>query len=61
MTLGVDLRAAPVSAYCWKHRCDHNRNLTIVNDQMDQTFRFMHSKDGCNPVLDCSSECAMAC
>ncbi|STT49818.1 phosphoglucomutase [Klebsiella pneumoniae] len=35
-------------------------NLTIVNDQVDQTFRFMHlDKDGAIR-MDCSSECAMA-
>ncbi|MGU0015928.1 hypothetical protein ACVXG9_09865 [Escherichia coli] len=38
----------------------YNLNLTIVNDQVDQTFRFMHlDKDGAIR-MDCSSECAMA-
>ncbi len=45
----------------WKRIGEHYKlNLTIVNDQVNQTFRFMHlDKDGAIR-MDCSSECAMA-
>ena len=45
----------------WKRIAEHYKlDLTIVNDHVDQTFRFMHlDKDGAIR-MDCSSECAMA-
>lgn len=60
LTLGVDPLGGSGIEY-WKRIAKHyNLNLTIVNDHVDQTFRFMHlDKDGAIR-MDCSSECAMA-
>lgn len=60
LTLGVDPLGGSGIEY-WKRIGEHYKlNLTIVNDQVDQTFRFMHlDKDGAIR-MDCSSECAMA-
>lgn len=60
LTLGVDPLGGSGIEY-WKRIASHyNLNLTLVNDQVDQTFRFMHlDKDGAIR-MDCSSECAMA-
>ena len=60
LTLGVDPMGGSGIEY-WKRIGEYyNLNLTIVNDQVDQTFRFMHlDKDGAIR-MDCSSECAMA-
>lgn len=60
LTLGVDPLGGSGIEY-WKRIAEHyNLNLTIVNDHVDQTFRFMHlDKDGAIR-MDCSSECAMA-
>ncbi|MGS9179464.1 phosphoglucomutase, alpha-D-glucose phosphate-specific, partial [Salmonella enterica subsp. enterica serovar Infantis] len=45
----------------WKRIAEHYKlKLTLVNDQVDQTFRFMLlTKDGAIRMV-CSSECAMA-
>lgn len=53
--------AVPVFIEYWKRIGEVLQpQLTIVNDQVDQTFRFMHlDKDGAIR-MDCSSECAMA-
>ena len=47
LTLGVDPLGGSGIEY-WKRIGEYyNLNLTIVNDQVDQTFRFMHlDKDG---------------
>lgn len=60
LTLGVDPLGGSGIEY-WKRIAEHYKlNLTLVNDQVDQTFRFMHlDKDGAIR-MDCSSECAMA-
>lgn len=60
LTLGVDPLGGSGIEY-WKRIASHyNLNLTLVNDSVDQTFRFMHlDKDGAIR-MDCSSECAMA-
>lgn len=60
LTLGVDPLGGSGIEY-WKRIAKHYKlNLTLVNDQVDQTFRFMHlDKDGAIR-MDCSSECAMA-
>lgn len=60
LTLGVDPLGGSGIKY-WKRIASHyNLNLTLVNDSVDQTFRFMHlDKDGAIR-MDCSSECAMA-
>ncbi|MEA1064437.1 phosphoglucomutase (alpha-D-glucose-1,6-bisphosphate-dependent) [Erwinia sp. HR93] len=60
LKLGVDPLGGSGIAY-WQRIAEHYQlNLTIVNDQIDQTFRFMHlDKDGAIR-MDCSSECAMA-
>jgi phosphoglucomutase len=60
LTLGVDPLGGSGIEY-WKRIAEHYKlNLTIVNDHVDQTFRFMHlDKDGAIR-MDCSSECAMA-
>ncbi len=43
LTLGVDPLGGSGIEY-WKRIGEHYKlNLTIVNDQVDQTFRFMHS------------------
>lgn len=55
LTLGVDPLGGSGIEY-WKRIGEYyNLNLTIVNDQVDQTFRFMHlDKDGAIR-MDCSS------
>ncbi|MBN0848371.1 phosphoglucomutase, alpha-D-glucose phosphate-specific, partial [Pseudomonas aeruginosa] len=55
LTLGVDPLGGSGIEY-WKRIGEHYKlNLTIVNDQVDQTFRFMHlDKDGAIR-MDCSS------
>lgn len=60
LKLGVDPLGGSGIEY-WQRIAKHyNLDLTIVNDQVDQTFRFMHlDKDGAIR-MDCSSECAMA-
>ncbi|CAJ0992989.1 phosphoglucomutase (alpha-D-glucose-1,6-bisphosphate-dependent) [Pantoea sp. Nvir] len=60
LKLGVDpLGGSGIES--WKRIAEsYKLNLTIVNDAIDQTFRFMHlDKDGV-VRMDCSSECAMA-
>ena len=60
LTLGVDPLGGSGIAY-WQRIAEHYQlNITLVNDAIDQTFRFMHlDKDGV-VRMDCSSECAMA-
>ncbi len=60
LKLGVDPLGGSGIEY-WKRIAEHYKlDLTIVNDHVDQTFRFMHlDKDGAIR-MDCSSECAMA-
>ncbi|PIJ48773.1 phosphoglucomutase, alpha-D-glucose phosphate-specific [Erwinia sp. OLTSP20] len=60
LNIGVDPLGGSGMAY-WQRIAEHYQlNLTIVNDAIDQTFRFMHlDKDGA-VRMDCSSECAMA-
>ena len=60
LTLGVDPLGGSGIAY-WQRIAEHYQlNITLVNDAIDQTFRFMHlDKDGA-VRMDCSSECAMA-
>ncbi|AIX74442.1 MAG: phosphoglucomutase (alpha-D-glucose-1,6-bisphosphate-dependent) [Mixta calida] len=60
LKIGVDPLGGSGMAY-WKRIAEHYQlDLTIVNDAIDQTFRFMHlDKDGA-VRMDCSSECAMA-
>ncbi|HGK5935635.1 TPA: phosphoglucomutase, alpha-D-glucose phosphate-specific [Klebsiella pneumoniae] len=60
LKLGIDPLGGSGIEY-WKRIAGHYKlDLTIVNDHVDQTFRFMHlDKDGAIR-MDCSSECAMA-
>lgn len=60
LKLGVDPLGGSGIEY-WKRIAEYYKlDLTIVNDHVDQTFRFMHlDKDGAIR-MDCSSECAMA-
>ena len=60
LKIGVDPLGGSGIAY-WQRIAEHYKlDLTIVNDAVDQTFRFMHlDKDGA-VRMDCSSECAMA-
>lgn len=60
LKIGVDPLGGSGMAY-WQRIAEHYQlDLTIVNDAIDQTFRFMHlDKDGA-VRMDCSSECAMA-
>ncbi|PIJ69397.1 MULTISPECIES: phosphoglucomutase (alpha-D-glucose-1,6-bisphosphate-dependent) [unclassified Erwinia] len=60
LNIGVDPLGGSGMAY-WQRIAEHYQlKLTIVNDAIDQTFRFMHlDKDGA-VRMDCSSECAMA-
>ncbi len=60
LTLGVDPLGGSGISY-WPRIAEHYQlNITLVNDAIDQTFRFMHlDKDGAIR-MDCSSECAMA-
>lgn len=59
LKIGVDPFGGSGIAY-WKRIADHYKlDVTIVNDVIDQTFRFMHlDKDGV-VRMDCSSEYAM--
>ena len=58
--LGVDPLGGSGIEY-WKRIAEHYQlDITLVNDHVDQTFRFMHlDKDGA-VRMDCSSESAMA-
>ena len=60
LKIGVDPLGGSGIAY-WQRIAEHYQlDLTLVNDAVDQTFRFMHlDKDGV-VRMDCSSECAMA-
>lgn len=60
LKMGVDPLGGSGIEY-WKRIAEYYQlDLTLVNDQVDQTFRFMHlDKDGAIR-MDCSSECAMA-
>ncbi|RRZ93775.1 phosphoglucomutase (alpha-D-glucose-1,6-bisphosphate-dependent) [Erwinia sp. 198] len=60
LKIGVDPLGGSGIAY-WQRIAEYyNLDLTIVNDSVDQTFRFMHlDKDGVIR-MDCSSESAMA-
>lgn len=60
LKIGVDPLGGSGIAY-WQRIAEfYNLDLTIVNDAVDQTFRFMHlDKDGVIR-MDCSSESAMA-
>lgn len=60
LKIGVDPLGGSGIAY-WQRIAEfYNLDLTIVNDSIDQTFRFMHlDKDGVIR-MDCSSESAMA-
>ncbi|EKN6003545.1 alpha-D-glucose phosphate-specific phosphoglucomutase, partial [Yersinia enterocolitica] len=45
----------------WQRIAEHYKlDLTLVNDSIDQTFRFMHLDHDGVIRMDCSSECAMA-
>lgn len=60
MTLGVDPLGGSGIAY-WQRIAEHyHLDLTLVNDQVDPTFRFMHLDHDGVIRMDCSSECAMA-
>lgn len=60
LKIGVDPLGGSGIAY-WQRIAEfYNLDLTIVNDSVDQTFRFMHlDKDGVIR-MDCSSESAMS-
>ena len=59
LTLGVDPLGGSGIEY-WKRIGEHYKlNLTIVNDQVDQTFRFMHLDKDSHPH-GLLLECAMA-
>ncbi|WP_428945562.1 phosphoglucomutase (alpha-D-glucose-1,6-bisphosphate-dependent) [Pantoea sp. FN060301] len=60
LKIGVDPLGGSGIAY-WQRIAEfYKLDLTIVNDSVDQTFRFMHlDKDGAIR-MDCSSESAMA-
>lgn len=60
LKLGVDPLGGSGIEYWRRIAVHYQLDLTLVNDQLDQTFRFMHlDKDGAIR-MDCSSECAMA-
>ncbi|QKJ86392.1 Phosphoglucomutase [Paramixta manurensis] len=60
LKIGVDPLGGSGIAYWHRIAEFYQLDLTIVNDEVDQTFRFMHlDKDGAIR-MDCSSECAMA-
>lgn len=60
LTLGVDPLGGSGIEYWQRISERYKLNLTLVNDHIDQTFRFMHlDKDGV-VRMDCSSENAMA-
>ncbi len=60
LTLGVDPLGGSGIAY-WQRISEHYKlDLTLVNDSIDQTFRFMHLDHDGVIRMDCSSESAMA-
>lgn len=60
LKLGVDPLGGSGIAY-WQRIAEHyNLDLTLVNDSIDQTFRFMHLDHDGIIRMDCSSESAMA-
>lgn len=60
LKLGVDPLGGSGIAY-WQRIGEHYKlDLTLVNDSIDQTFRFMHLDHDGVIRMDCSSESAMA-
>ena len=60
LKLGVDPLGGSGIAY-WQRIAEHYKlDLTLVNDAIDQTFRFMHLDHDGIIRMDCSSESAMA-
>lgn len=60
LKLGVDPLGGSGIEY-WKRIAEHYQlDLTLVNDNVDQTFRFMHLDKDEVIRMDCSSESAMA-
>ncbi|WP_432322040.1 phosphoglucomutase (alpha-D-glucose-1,6-bisphosphate-dependent) [Yersinia enterocolitica] len=60
LKLGVDPLGGSGIAY-WQRIAEHYKlDLTLVNDSIDQTFRFMYLDHDGVIRMDCSSECAMA-
>lgn len=60
LKLGVDPLGGSGIAY-WQRIGEHYKlDLTLVNDSVDQTFRFMHLDHDGVIRMDCSSESAMA-
>ena len=60
LKLGVDPLGGSGIEY-WKRIAEHYKlDLTLVNDEVDQTFRFMHLDHDGVIRMDCSSESAMA-
>ncbi|HCU0895648.1 TPA: alpha-D-glucose phosphate-specific phosphoglucomutase [Serratia marcescens] len=60
LKLGVDPLGGSGIAY-WQRVAEHYKlDLTLVNDSIDQTFRFMHLDHDGIIRMDCSSESAMA-
>ncbi|ACR70054.1 alpha-D-glucose phosphate-specific phosphoglucomutase [Edwardsiella ictaluri] len=60
LTLGVDPLGGSGIEY-WQRIGEHyGLDLTLVNDHIDQTFRFMHLDHDGVIRMDCSSESAMA-
>ncbi|MBK4724804.1 MULTISPECIES: phosphoglucomutase (alpha-D-glucose-1,6-bisphosphate-dependent) [Erwiniaceae] len=60
LKIGVDPLGGSGIAY-WQRIAEfYNLDLTIVNDAVDQTFRFMHLDHDGVIRMDCSSESAMA-
>lgn len=59
LKLGVDPLGGSGIAY-WQRIAEHYKlDLTLVNDEVDQTFRFMHLDHDGVIRMDCSSEFAM--
>ncbi|MBF1994492.1 phosphoglucomutase (alpha-D-glucose-1,6-bisphosphate-dependent) [Serratia symbiotica] len=60
LKLGVEPLGGSGIAY-WQRMAEHYKlDLTLVNDSIDQTFRFMHLDHDGIIRMDCSSESAMA-
>lgn len=60
LKLGVDPLGGSGVCY-WQRIAEHYKlDLTLVNDSVDQTFRFMHLDHDGVIRMDCSSESAMA-
>ncbi len=60
LTLGVDPLGGAGISY-WQRIAEHYKlNLTLVNDSIDPSFRFMHLDHDGVIRMDCSSEYAMA-